>query len=72
MEKKTINLNRATINIEVFDKGLCLAYKMDCEGKIYLLMNALTHGIKELEKEIPEEHRANFRTHILEMLNDRD
>lgn len=72
MAKKNINLNRATINIEVFDMGLCLTYKTDCTGKTYLLMKALTHGIKELEEQVPEEHRTHFRTHILEMLNDRD
>lgn len=72
MEKKTNNLNRATINIEVFDMGLCLTYKTDCAGRTYLLMKALAHGIKELEKQVPEEVRAEYRAHILEMLNDRD
>lgn len=52
--------------------GLCLTYKMNCEGQTYLLMKALTHGIKELEEQVPEEYRANFRAQILEMLNDRD
>lgn len=59
----------AKINIEVSDEEGC---HIILDGPRFLLMKALTHGIKELEKQIPEKHRANFRTHILEMLNDRD
>lgn len=68
--RKKINLNRATINIEVLEKNTC-SCKTEIVGPTYMIMIGLTNAIKEVEELVPEESRSDYRAKILKLLNDR-
>lgn len=64
-------MKKATIKIEVVVDGLTVACNTELEGETWAIMIGLVNAIKELETELPEKDRADYKARILEMLNDR-
>lgn len=64
-------MERTTINIKVVGDSRYVACVTDMEGEIGGMMIGLTNALQELETKFLEECRADFRTLVLKMLNDR-
>lgn len=64
-------MKKAAININILDNGGKLIIDTSLEGECRLIMQGLTNAIKELELQVSEENRADYRSVVLAMLNDR-
>ncbi len=64
-------MKKATIKIEVVGDGRVLACNSEVEGETWAIMIGLTNAIKEVEMQVPEKLRADYRARILGFLNDR-
>lgn len=64
-------MKKATINIEVLDDGERVGCTSVFKGETWAIMLGLTNAIKEVEKQVPEKERADYRARILGLLNDR-
>lgn len=64
-------MKKATINIEVLEDDEKTEYKTEFNGGMGMIMGGLTNAIKKLEERLPGDKRGEFRSDILELLNDR-
>lgn len=64
-------MKKATIKIEVVGDGRVVNCNTDLQGEILAIMIGLANAIKELETQVPEKDRADYRARILGLLNDR-
>ena len=64
-------MKKATIKIELVGEGRALACTSELKGETWAIMVGLTNAIKEMETQVPEKDRADYRARILMLLNDR-
>lgn len=65
-------MKKATIKIEVVvGDGRQVACSTDLKGETWAIMIGLTNAIKEVETQVLEKDRADYRARILGFLNDR-
>jgi len=64
-------MEKATISIKVVGDSRHVACITEMKGETIDIMIGLTNALQELETQVPEEDRADYRVRVLKMLNNR-